>query len=86
MKQKKENIKMDNLKTGRDSHMEQVERWAHFVKDNPDKWKPTHTEFINAIFDKHEQFMSRMLKTPGGKEKLIKLYDIKNRNGYSWAK
>lgn len=60
----------------RDSHMEQVERWANFVKNNPNKWKKQHTEFINAIFDKHEQFKERLLKEKGGKEKLEKLYGM----------
>ena len=58
----------------RSDHLDQVERWAYFVKDNPTKWKTIHTEFINAIFDKHEQFKQRLLKTPHGKEKLAKLY------------
>ena len=58
----------------RTEHQDQVERWAHFVKDNPTKWKTIHSEFINAIFDKHEQFKVRLLKTPQGKEKLAKLY------------
>jgi hypothetical protein len=64
-----------NKQAGRESHLEQVERWAHFVRNNPTKWKKIHTEFINAIFDKHEQFIARLLKTPDGKEKLKKLYN-----------
>lgn len=67
----------------RADHQEQIKRWANFVKNNPTKWKKVHTEFINALFDKHEQFRERLLKTPGGKEKLIKLYGIKNKEGYS---
>lgn len=70
----------------KNDRMEQVERWAHFVRDNPTKWKKIHTEFINALFDKHYQFRERLLKTPGGKEKLVKLYGIKNREGYDWLK
>ncbi len=61
----------------RKEHLEQVERWAHFVKNNPTKWKKIHTQFIDAIFDKHEQFRKKLLKTPGGKEKLEKLYGLK---------
>ncbi|MBI4980410.1 hypothetical protein HZC30_02520 [Candidatus Woesearchaeota archaeon] len=70
----------------REGHMCQVERWALFVKENPAKWKKQHTEFINAIFDKHEQFRETMLNTPTGKDKLVKLYDIRNKKGYSWLK
>ena len=68
----------------RESHREQVERWAHFVRDNPTQWQKPHAEFINAIFDLHEQFRERLLKTPGGKEKYIKLRGIKNVEGYRW--
>ncbi len=66
------------------SHMEHVERWASFVRENPTKWKKPHTEFINALFEKNEQFIQKILKTPRGKEKLIELYQIKNKKGYSW--
>lgn len=64
--------------------MEQVERWAKFVKENPDKWRKEHTKFINALFENHYSFVDRLCKTPGGKEKLVKIYDIRNRKGYSW--
>ena len=70
----------------RESHMGQVERWANFVKSNPHQWRKVHTEFINALFENHYQFRNRLLKTPGGKEKLIKLHRIKNKEGYSWLK
>ncbi len=70
----------------RKEHQEQIERWAIFVKNNPTKWKKIHTEFIDSIFDKHEQFRERMLKLPGGKEKLIKLHKIKNKSNYDFLK
>ncbi len=68
----------------RESHMEQVERWAKFVKENPDKWRAEHSRFINAVFDNHYKFIKNLLKTPGGKEKIEKLYNIKNKKGYHW--
>lgn len=58
----------------RKSHMDQVERWAKFVRDHPDEWKSIHTEFINALFAKHTAFVARLEKTPEGREKLKKLY------------
>ena len=70
----------------RKSHLEQVERWANFVKANPEKWREEHNEFINALFENHYQFVERLLKTPKGKEKMIQLYGIKNKKGYSWLK
>ncbi len=66
----------------RERHMEHVERWANYVKSNPD-WKKLHTAFINAQYAKHDAFLRRLLKTPGGKEKVIKLYNIKNLKGYA---
>ena len=54
--------------------MDQVERWAKFVRDHPDEWKSIHTEFINALFAKHTAFVARLEKTPEGREKLKKLY------------
>ena len=62
--------------------MEQVERWANFVKNNPDKWKKIHSQFINAQFEKNRAFIKRLLKEPEGFEKIVKLYDIKNVEKY----
>ncbi len=66
------------------SHGEQVERWAHFVRDNPTKWKKIHTEFINALFQKNEEVLKRLLQQPDGKKKLIELYNIKNVENVDW--
>ncbi len=66
----------------RSSHQDQIERWAHFVRDHPTEWKKIHTEFINAIFQKHDEFIERLLKQPNGKQKIIELYNIKNLEGY----
>ena len=63
----------------REGHLQQVERWAHFVKENPTKWKKIHTTFINALFEKHESFRKKLLETPPGREKLQKLYGIKKQ-------
>ena len=38
------------------THMEQAERWACYVRDHPNGWKKIHTEFINALFKKQEDF------------------------------
>jgi len=67
----------------RESHLEQIERWANYVKTNP-KWRKEHDEFINSIFANHDRFLKNMLKTPEGKSKIVKLYNIKNKKGYSW--
>jgi hypothetical protein len=62
--------------------MDQIERWALFMKNNPGKWKKIHTEFIDAQYDKAYAFYDRLAKTEGGKEKIIKIFGIKNLDGY----
>lgn len=64
------------------THMESVERWAEFMQKNPDKWKAIHTDFIDSQFQKHKDFLKKLKKTKGGKEKIIQLYRIKNLKGY----
>jgi hypothetical protein len=61
---------------------EEIDRWLRYMKEHPDSWKTEHTKFINAQFEKAEGFMKRLLKTPGGREKLINAYNIKNVKGY----
>ncbi|MBD3204361.1 hypothetical protein GF327_08775 [Candidatus Woesearchaeota archaeon] len=47
---------------------DEIERWAKFMKENPDKWKKIHTKFINAQFEKSQEFIKRLLKEPNGKK------------------
>lgn len=63
------------------SHQEHLEKWAHFVRTNPE-WKNIHTQFINAQITMAQDFIIRLSRQPGGKEKIIRLYNIKNFNGY----
>ena len=60
------------------THQDQIIRWALFVKNNPDKWKSIHTEFINAQFEKSEKFYKSLSKTEKGKKKIIEIFNIKN--------
>ena len=55
------------------SHNEQVERWARFVRDNPNSWKGEHTAFINSQITIADRFYSRLEEVPDGKEKIRKL-------------
>ena len=63
------------------THIEFVEKWANFVKENSN-WKKIHTKFINSQFQIHKSFIKRLIKEKNGKEKIIKIYKIKNINGY----
>ena len=62
------------------THMEHVERWARFVRDNPTKWKASHTAFINAVYEKAAEARERIAKLPDGKEKLAKLREMRLTN------
>ena len=64
------------------SHEDQIKRWVSFVKNHPSKWKKIHTEFINAQFEKAERMYQKLSKTKKGKEKIIKIFNIKNIKGY----
>jgi hypothetical protein len=63
-------------------HDEFVERWANFVKNNPDKWKKIHSQFIDAQFIMAERFYKNLAKTKDGKKKIIEVFGIRNIEGY----
>lgn len=62
------------------THMEQVERWAKFVKTHPRAvWKKQVAPLIDAQIIIAERFYARLAKTPGGAEKVRKLMAIRKR-------
>jgi hypothetical protein len=66
------------------THIEQVERWAEFVRNNSrDKWKPVVDNFIDAQFEMAEKFHKNLEKTESGRIILerIKENRIKSNNG-----
>ncbi len=63
------------------THMDFVERWAAFVKKDSN-WKKIHTQFINSQFKTSKEFMNKLIKEKDGKEKIIKIYKIKNITEY----
>ncbi len=70
----------------RKNHLEHIERWARFVRENPTRWKKVHTKFINALIHKNEQILQKIVQLPQGKEKIKELYQIQNLEGYEWLK
>ena len=60
---------------------DQITRWAEYVKSHQD-WKKIHTKFINAQFKKHEEIIKKILSQPDGREKIIRLYNVKNLNAF----
>jgi hypothetical protein len=59
------------------SHDEQVVRWAKFVRDNPDKWKPQLNSFIDAQFEIALRFYKNLAKTEGGMETLKRIREAR---------
>ena len=59
------------------THLEQIERWGRFVKENPDNWKKEHSEFIDSQIKKSWDFYERLEKTKHGKEKIEKLRKLR---------
>ena len=55
------------------THMEQVERWAEFVRENPDKWKARVKPLIDAQIIMARGFYKRLLASKGGVGKLREL-------------
>jgi hypothetical protein len=51
------------------THTEQVERWAEYVKNNPD-WKKKLKPFLDAQIIMARRFYKNLSQLPGGKEKI----------------
>ncbi|MBI4360355.1 hypothetical protein HY572_01125 [Candidatus Micrarchaeota archaeon] len=66
--------------------IQQIDRWAQYVKKSRGAWKKEHTAFINAQFEKSEAFYRRLAQTPGGKQKINNLFGIKNLNAVPFLK
>jgi len=62
------------------THMEQVERWAHFVKAHPRAvWKKQVGPLIDAQIIMAEKFYARLAKQQGGEEKIKQLKELRKR-------
>jgi len=60
-----------------------IDRYADWIIDKSnEEWSSEHTEFINAQFQKAEEFIKRLSKEKNGAEKIMKAYNIKNQKGY----
>lgn len=58
------------------THDEQVERWARYVKDNPDKWKSQLKPFIDGQILMAWRFYLKLSQTPEGLEKIKRLRNL----------
>ncbi|HLC75091.1 MAG TPA: hypothetical protein VJH88_04525 [Candidatus Nanoarchaeia archaeon] len=64
------------------SHADFEERWVKFVKRHPTEWQKHHAAFINGQFQMAWDFIERLSKQPGGKEKIREIYGITNMKAY----
>lgn len=60
------------------THLEQVERWAKFVRENPDKWKSKLKPFIDSQIIMSKRFYKKLAQTKDGNEKIRKIREIKS--------
>ncbi len=58
------------------SHIEQVERWAKYVKNNPD-WKLKLKPFLDSQIIIARRFYSKLSETEEGRKKILELKGIK---------
>jgi len=55
------------------THNEQIERWAKYVRENPDKWKSKLKPFLDAQIIMARRFYKNLAKTEEGREKIKEL-------------
>lgn len=60
------------------SHLEQIERWAEYVRENPNKWKPKFKEFIDSQLIMARRFYKKLGETKEGREKIRLLRKLRN--------
>ena len=56
-----------------ETHGEQIERWARFVKENPTKWKSKIRPFLDGQILMSRRFYKRLAETPNGLGKIKEL-------------
>ncbi len=58
------------------THDEQIERWAKYVKENPEKWKEKTKPFIDSQILISRRFYKRLAETDEGKKKIKLLRNL----------
>jgi hypothetical protein len=59
------------------THSEQVERWANYVKNNPD-WKKKLKPFLDSQIIISRRIYKKLSETEEGKEKIKMIRNLKN--------
>lgn len=68
------------------TRLEQIDRWAKYVKESNGAWKKPHAEFLDAQIKMANEFWHRLAKTPEGKKKIIDIFGIKNLDAVPMVK
>lgn len=55
------------------SHKEQIERWALYVRNNPDKWRAELKPFLDSQLIMARRFYNKLSQTEEGRKKILKL-------------
>ncbi len=76
LKHKREDYSVERDKT----HMEQIVRWAEFVKTHPrEVWIKQTGPLVDSQIIMANRFYERLSRTKGGMEKIKRLRGLKNR-------
>lgn len=59
------------------THAEHIERWAKYVRENPDKWKAKTKDFYDAQIIMARRFYKTLAETPEGREKLKAIIEMR---------
>ena len=51
------------------THLSQIERWAKYVKENPDKWKAKVKPFMDSQIITSRRFYKNLTQTEEGRKK-----------------
>lgn len=54
----------------REEHMQQVERWALYVKEHPEEWQQKLKKFIDAQIIIARRAYAKLAETEQGREKI----------------
>ena len=52
------------------THLEQVERWANYVKNNPKTWKQKLKPFLDSQIIISRRFYKKLAETEEGRKKI----------------
>ena len=58
------------------THLEQIKRWAMYIRENPNKWKLKFKDFIDSQIIISRRFYKKLSETKEGREKIKLLRNL----------